>query len=119
MSLRFSALEGINEGKEVEVSGSAKITAIFGENVFTIQKARAFLSDEGYKSLLASIRGGKKIDRNVANQVAAGIRPNGLALAQHRPPQIARYTFGLPAADLHGCLSPCFVEKPMHRSGCL
>ena len=74
MSLRFSALEGINEGKEVEVSGSAKITAIFGENVFTIQKARAFLSDEGYKSLLASIRGGKKIDRNVANQVAAGIR---------------------------------------------
>jgi glutamine synthetase len=73
MSLRFSALNNINQTKDVHVA-SAKITALFGENVFTLQKARAFLSDEAYKSLLASIRGGKKIDRSVANQIAAGIR---------------------------------------------
>ena len=30
---------------------SKKITGIFGENVFTLQKAREFLSDEAYKSL--------------------------------------------------------------------
>ncbi len=54
--------------------GAAKITALFGENVFTLQKARAFLSDEGYKSLIASVKGGKRIDRTVANQIAAGIR---------------------------------------------
>ncbi|ULQ58085.1 glutamine synthetase III [Flavihumibacter rivuli] len=74
MSLRFSAIDLINQGKEVTVSGAAKITAIFGENVFTLQKARSFLSDEAYKSLVASIKGSKKIDRAVANQIAAGIR---------------------------------------------
>jgi glutamine synthetase len=73
MSLRFSALNNINQTKDVNVP-SAKITALFGENVFTLQKARAFLSDEAYKSLVASIKGGKKIDRTVANQIAAGIR---------------------------------------------
>jgi len=56
------------------VAGSSKITGIFGENVFTLKIAREFLSDEAYKSLLQSIRGNKKIDRAVANQIAAGIR---------------------------------------------
>jgi glutamine synthetase len=56
------------------VPGAAKITAIFGENVFTLKTAREFLSDEAYKSLLASIKGGKKIDRAVANQIASGMR---------------------------------------------
>lgn len=74
MSLRVSAINSISQGKEVKGPGSAKITALFGENVFTLQKARAFLSDEAYKSLLTSIKGGKKIDRTVANQIAAGIR---------------------------------------------
>jgi len=74
MSLRFSALNNINQGNQVNVPGPAKITALFGENVFTLQKARAFLSDEAYKSLLASIKGGRKIDRTVANQIAAGLR---------------------------------------------
>ena len=54
--------------------GAAKITAIFGENVFTLKIAREFLSDEAYKSLLASIKSGKKIDRAVANQIASGMR---------------------------------------------
>ena len=36
--------------------------------------AREFLSDEAYKSLAGSIKGGKKIDRTVANQIASGIR---------------------------------------------
>ncbi len=37
--------------------GSEKISAIFGENVFTLKTAREFLSDEAYKSLVTSIRG--------------------------------------------------------------
>lgn len=74
-NLRFKAINDLSsQNKEVEVNGSAKITGIFGENVFTIKTARDFLSDEAYKSLLTSIRGGKRIDRTVANQIAAGIR---------------------------------------------
>jgi len=74
-NLRFKAINDLStQLKEVEVTGSAKITGIFGENVFTLKTAREYLSDEAYKSLLTSIRGGKKIDRAVANQIAAGIR---------------------------------------------
>ena len=74
-NLRFKAINDLTtQVKEIEVTGSAKITGIFCENVFTIKTAREFLSDEAYKSLLTSIRGGKRVDRAVANQIAAGIR---------------------------------------------
>src|SRR5438128_6369835 len=74
MSLRFQAISRLTTDKPVSVAGSAKITAIFGENVFTLKIAREYLSDEAYKSLTGSIKGGKKIDRIVANQIAAGLR---------------------------------------------
>ncbi len=75
MSLRFQAINNLtNEPLEVKVEGSTKITAIFGENVFTLKTAREYLSDEAYKSLVASIKGSKKIERAVANQIANGIR---------------------------------------------
>ncbi len=75
MSLRFSAISNLStSGNDVKVDASTKVTAIFGENVFTLKTARAFLSDEAYKSLAGSIKGGKKIDRGVANQIANGMR---------------------------------------------
>ncbi|HLI92161.1 MAG TPA: glutamine synthetase III, partial [Puia sp.] len=73
-SLRFKAIDNLNTTTETIIPGAAKITAIFGENVFTLRTAREFLSDEAYKSLLASMKSGKKIDRAVANQIASGIR---------------------------------------------
>jgi len=75
MSLRFNAIEklsNIEEGKQVDSPG--KITSIFGSNVFTLKTARAFLSDEAYKSLVGSINSSQKIDRSMANQIANGIR---------------------------------------------
>ncbi|MDD2792527.1 MAG: glutamine synthetase III [Sediminibacterium sp.] len=75
MSLRFNAISNISKESEAVVSKpSTKVTGIFGESVFTLKTAREFLSDEAYKSLVTSIRGGKKIDRSVANQIANGIR---------------------------------------------
>ena len=75
MSLRFKAIETIsaNQGGPV-VTPNLKITGIFNESVFTLKTARQYLSDEGYKSLQTSVRGGKKIDRSVANQIANGLR---------------------------------------------
>jgi glutamine synthetase len=73
-SLRFKAIDNLTTTQETQLPGSSKITAIFGENVFTLKTAREFLSDEAYKSLLASIKGGKKIDRGVANQIGSGMR---------------------------------------------
>lgn len=74
-SLRFKAINDLTaESNGLAATGSTKITGIFGENVFTLKTAREFLSDEAYKSLLTSIKGGKKIDRAMANQISAGLR---------------------------------------------
>ena len=74
-SLRYKAINDLTANSSAKaVASPAKITGIFGENVFTLKVAREFLSDEAYKSLLGSIKGGKKIDRAVGNQIASGIR---------------------------------------------
>jgi glutamine synthetase len=74
-SLRFKAINDLTASSNGKGLGrSTKITAIFNENVFTLKVAREFLSDEAYKSLAGSVKGGKKIDRTVANQIASGIR---------------------------------------------
>jgi len=74
-SLRFKAIDNLTSVASTTPDPvSKKVTAVFGENVFTLKVAREFLSDEAYKSLVGSIRSGKKIDRNDASQIAAGIR---------------------------------------------
>ncbi|HSB94131.1 MAG TPA: glutamine synthetase III [Flavitalea sp.] len=74
-SLRYKAINDLTANSTAKaVASPAKITGIFGENVFTLKVAREVLSDEAYKSLLGSIKGGKKIDRAVGNQIASGIR---------------------------------------------
>lgn len=73
-SLRFKAIDNLQSKNDVVVKGSTKITGIFGENVFTLKVARQYLSDEAYKSLIASIKGGKKIDRSMGNQIANGLK---------------------------------------------
>ncbi len=73
MSLRFDAINNLLTS-EVNVECSKKITAIFGENVFTQKVARQFLSEEAFKSLNSSIKSGQKIDRSMANQIANGLR---------------------------------------------
>ena len=74
MSLRFNAINNLLTNADVKVDASAKITGLFGSNVFTLKTAREFLSDEAYKSLQSSIKAGQKIDRAVANQIANGMR---------------------------------------------
>ena len=74
-SLRFKAIDNLTAvTNDTKVESPAKITAIFGENVFSLKVAREFLSDDAYKSLSNSIKSGQKIDRNVATHIAAGLR---------------------------------------------
>src|ERR1700712_5908550 len=74
MSLRLNAINNLSDHSKDVVVASTRITAIFGENVFTLKTARELLSDEAYKTLVNSIKGGKKIDRVMANQIASGVR---------------------------------------------
>ena len=74
-SIRYNAVNNLgNHPLQVKVDNASKITGIFNENVFTLSAARKYLSDDAYKSLLASTRGGKKIDRAMGNQIANGLR---------------------------------------------
>jgi glutamine synthetase len=74
-SLRLNALYSLlsNSGTE-NAPVSKKITTIFGENVFTLQKAREFLSDEAFKSLKSSTKSQSKIDRRMGDQIASGLK---------------------------------------------
>ena len=74
-SLRLKAIHNLSANPvKVDIEGSARITEIFNANVFSLKTARTFLSDEAYKSLLASIRSGSKIDRRMGDQIAAGLK---------------------------------------------
>ncbi len=74
-SLRFTAVENIAKNAITnDVKASEKVTDIFNENVFTLKIARHYLSDDAYKSLLASTMGGKKIDRAMGNNIANGMK---------------------------------------------
>lgn len=74
-SLRFKAISNFTVRQaETDPDNIGKVTSVFNENVFTLETARKFLSDEAYKSLVASTKTGKKIDRNMGNQIANGLR---------------------------------------------
>jgi len=75
-SLRFQALQALAAGEEKKISGytEKKITTMFASNVFTGRTQREYLSDEAYKSLMNSAKTGSKIERRLADQVAAGMK---------------------------------------------
>ena len=74
-SLRFHAVRKISlNPTHQDIDSECRVTSIFNENVFTLETARHFLSDEAYKSLLISAKGGKKIDRIMGSQIAIGIK---------------------------------------------
>ncbi len=72
--LRFTAIDNLTKTLSFKDQPTPRVTDVFGENVFTLQIARHYLSDDAFKSLLASTRGGKKIDRAMGNQIANGMR---------------------------------------------
>ncbi len=73
-SLRFKAIDSLRTNTKNDVKTSTRITDIFNENVFTLKTARHYLSDDAYKSLVASTHAGKKIERQMGNYIASGLR---------------------------------------------
>ena len=74
-SIRFKAIEtNMNRNNDIECESCDKITAIFGNDVFDKEKMRSYLSKEAYVSLCNAIDKGKKFDRKIADQIAAGMK---------------------------------------------
>ncbi|SIT79380.1 glutamine synthetase III [Pontibacter indicus] len=73
--LRFKALELVSQRKPAEVVlPNSKISEYFGQNVFGYDALRATMSTENFRRLCATIDAGEKVDRNLADAVAAAMK---------------------------------------------
>ena len=50
------------------------VSEYFGQNVFTMERMRKYLSPDAYAHVQSSIREGTSIDRRFADQIAAGMK---------------------------------------------
>ncbi len=74
-TIRFTALEELNKRSVIDVKfPSVKISDYFGTNVFDLQKMQKYLSKEAYSGVKKSIETGNRIDRRIADQIAAGMK---------------------------------------------
>ena len=76
---RFLALQEIARRKPVECGERPRCSVVFGENVFSMDKMRHYLSIEAYKKLEKAMSEGLAIDRGLADQVAAAMKAGPLS----------------------------------------
>jgi len=73
--LRFKAIdEALNRNPLHMEFDSYKISEVFGINVFDRDKMKRYLSREAYESVVSAIDDGRRIERKMAGQVAAGMK---------------------------------------------
>ncbi|UMB61871.1 glutamine synthetase III [Lutibacter sp. A80] len=72
--LRFKAVQLAQNRKPVEVIEDKRRSEIFAANVFNEQAMRQYLTNDAFKGVMNAIKLGKKIDRNIANQVASSMK---------------------------------------------
>ncbi len=74
-TIRFEAVKTTLNRKPVTILEESKNrTELFGVNVFNAAASRSYLSKDAYKALEEAIQKGTKIDRKMADQVAAGMK---------------------------------------------
>lgn len=72
---RFQSLETATQRPPVEWDApEGGIPSYFGEMVFNRKSMRDYLGNEAYKSVVAAMELGKKIDRGMADQIASGMK---------------------------------------------
>ena len=73
-NLRFNALKEVGSRKPILITEKGKRSELFAKNVFNEEAMRQFMTNEAFESVINSIQYGIKIDRKVADQVAAAMR---------------------------------------------
>src|SRR5690606_33161495 len=73
-TLRFRALSETTNRKPVHVEKLDRKSLIFGSNVFNDKSMRQFLTPDAYKAVQSAMQHGTKIDRNIAEYVAMGMK---------------------------------------------
>lgn len=74
-NIRFKALSAIMNRQPVRNQAEFRCNVEqFGEMTFGLEAMKKFLTEEAYKNLINSIERGDKIDRRIADQVAASLK---------------------------------------------
>ncbi|MBJ6369585.1 glutamine synthetase III family protein [Snuella sedimenti] len=73
-TLRFHAIKGSLDSKPVAVEEKVRRSELFGENVFNENTMRQYLTKDAFVGVINAIKYGKKIDRNIADQVASSMK---------------------------------------------
>ncbi|MGB1284528.1 MAG: glutamine synthetase III [Polaribacter sp.] len=73
-TIRFNALKETLNRKPLKIKESGRKSDAFGNNVFNEHAMRQYMTKEAYQSVVDAIEFGKKIDRKVANQIAAAMK---------------------------------------------
>ena len=67
--------KGVNNMNKKETFLNVEsVPDFYGENVFSIKNMRNYLSDTAYKSLLSTIKEGRSLDPNIADEVADAMK---------------------------------------------
>ncbi|WP_435355012.1 glutamine synthetase III [Emticicia sp. SJ17W-69] len=73
--LRFQAVEEAQNRQATKVEiPTGKVTDFYGSNIFNDEVMRAMLSPEAYMKVTVAIKSGDKIDREIADEVAAAMK---------------------------------------------
>ena len=72
--LRFNALNSVQNKKPLQVAENGKRSELFAINVFNEVAMRQLMTREAFDAVMNAIEYGTKIDRRVADQVAASMR---------------------------------------------
>ncbi|MGS2739793.1 glutamine synthetase III family protein [Sinomicrobium sp. M5D2P17] len=73
-TIRFMAIQETFGRTAIPVQETVKRSELFGENVFNETAMRQFMTKEAFVSVMNAIEFGEKINRKIANQVAAGMK---------------------------------------------
>lgn len=78
-NIRMRALQASLSKPSVTIDENEKRSDLFGLNVFNDPAMRQYLSKEAYESVLDATENGSKIDRKIAEQVAAAMKQWAMA----------------------------------------
>jgi glutamine synthetase len=73
-TLRFQALQDASNREPVRFEESDRKSAIFGKNVFNHASMKQFLTTDAFRGVQDATQHGKKIDRNLADYIAMGMK---------------------------------------------
>lgn len=73
-TIRFDSVRETFRRKPMQVASKGKRSELFGSNVFNELVMRESLSKEAFKSVMAAMEVGSRIDRKLADEIAAAIK---------------------------------------------